>query len=120
MAARGPRFTGIPAIAPEGLTEAQYLLLNSLKENVELLTGSRGEIGGTPSRAVAKGDITIDNIGEQKLAQVTAEGKGFTINGQQVASLTEFAKLIADVQVLANDLVRTRKAMIDLIKQLQG
>ena len=37
------RFTAIPAVPQGGITDWQSVLISSVKENVELLTGLRGE-----------------------------------------------------------------------------
>jgi len=50
------RFTGIPVVPTSGLSGLQANLFGALKENVELLTGTRGETGLT-SRALIRGII---------------------------------------------------------------
>ena len=42
MAVRPPRFTAIPNIPQQGLTDWQFVTLNAMKENLELLIGARG------------------------------------------------------------------------------
>ena len=106
-ATRANRFTGIPALPQSGFSDYQNILIGSVKENVELLTGLRGE-GDKASKAVTK------------LQQVTAKGKGFTISSQEVAGLEDYGKLLLDVQTLASDLAETRATLNFLIKQLKG
>jgi hypothetical protein len=113
------RFSAVPSVPQGGLTDWQAVLFSSLKENVELLIGARGE-ADLASRAIVKGQITVNEASQQNLLRVTAEGKGYTISGQNVADLDDVGKLIKDVQELANDLVYTRNVLNTLIRQLKG
>lgn len=113
------RFIGVPEVPEGALTEVQVSLFNSLKENVELLTGTRGE-NDLASLALVRSDVAVNQLGQQDMARVSARGEGFTISGQDVASLTDFSRLINDVQILANDLVRTRDAFDRLVRSLGG
>ena len=45
------RFTSVPAVPQGGFTDYQTVLIGAVKENVELLTGLRGEVD-TASKAV--------------------------------------------------------------------
>jgi hypothetical protein len=112
------RFTAIPEV-PIGITDAQTLLIAAVKENVELLTGFRNEEDGL-SKSVTKGDITVREGKLQDMKQLSAKGKGFTISGQDVVSLEDYGKLLADVQTLANDLANTRALLNALINQIKG
>lgn len=112
-----PRFTAIPAIAYEGLTGNQGTLLTTIKENLELTTGTRGE-ADSGSRAVTWDQITLSYLGEQELRQVTARGAGVTIAGADVPTLADYGALLNDVQRLANDLAYTRQTVDILIQQL--
>lgn len=112
------RFTAIPAI-PTGLNDWNTQLQNSMKENVELLCGIRGE-ADSASRAIVRSDIGIEQARELNMRRVTAEGKGYTISGQQVADLDDFAKLVVNVQELANDVAYLRNVLNGLIAQLKG
>ena len=113
------RFTAIPAVPQGGITDWQSVLISSVKENVELLTGLRGE-ADLASRAVTKGQITLQEMPTQNMRQVSAKGTGFTISSQQVAGLDDVGLLITDVQTLANDLAYTRNVLNALIRQLKG
>lgn len=114
-----PRYTAVPAIAYEGLTGNQGTLLTTIKENIELLTGTRNE-ADSASRAVTWDQITIDFLGEQELRQVTATGAGVRIGGANVPTLADHGKLVNDLQVLANDLFHQRIAFNALLQQLKG
>lgn len=113
------RFSGIPDL-PEGIgQEWAPALISSLKQNVELLAGLRGE-QDRASAAVLRGDVDVNRLPPANLRnidyepyEITAEGKGFNIEGELVAGLDDYAKLIGDVaninvntQRLANDLTR--------------
>ena len=116
--ARGARFVSIPSTPQGGLTDWQYNTLNSLKENVELLTGARGTDNSV--RAVVSGQVTVANPAAQTMTAVTAAGAGFTISGGTVPSLDDYAKLIQNVQSLANDVASLRATVNTLVNQLKG
>lgn len=113
------RFTAVPAVPQGGLSDWQTILIGAVKENVELLTGLRGEID-LASKAVTQGQVTVLTMSDQDMRQISAKGAGFTISGQQVVSLEDYGKLLTDVQTLANDLAYTRAVLNALIKQVRG
>jgi hypothetical protein len=113
------RFTGIPSLPQIGVEEWQYRFLNAVKQNVELLIGSRGEQDAS-SRAVIKSGITITKAPEPTLRAVTAVGSGFTISGTQVPALADYQQLVQDVQALTNDVTQLRDAVNTLISQLRS
>ena len=113
------RFTAIPGVPQSNITDEQSLLITTIKQNVELLAGTRGE-EDSQSKAVTKGDIDVNNLSLQNMRQVSAKGAGFTISGQDVVSLEDYGKLLLDVQVLDNDLKSTRASLNALITQLKG
>lgn len=112
------RFTAIPEV-PIGITDSQTLLIAAVKENIELLTGFRNE-DDRISKSVTKGDITVSQMSIQRMQQISAKGKGFTISNEDVVSLEDYAKLLTDVQELANDLAYTRAVLNALINQIKG
>ena len=112
------RFTAIPAV-PTGLNDWNTQLSNTMKENVELLCGTRGE-ADLASQAIVRSDIAVEQARALNMQRVTAEGKGYTISGQQVADLDDFAKLVVNVQELANDVAYLRSVLNGLIAQLKG
>ena len=120
------RFSGIPAVPQGGLTEWQAILISAVKENVELLTGLRGE-GDLASKAITKGEIRVPNMGDQNMQAVSAAGTGYTTASDgtlsatvDVPSLQDYQKLVSDVQVLADDLAYTRAVINLLLNQLRG
>jgi len=113
------RFTAIPAVPSTNVTEWQGQILNTMKENVELLAGIRGE-ADQASKAITKGQLSIKSAPTATFSRVSATGKGYTISGQNVADLDDFGKLINDVQLLANDVAALRNTVNALIAQLKG
>lgn len=118
MATRNSRFSAIPNIPQSGLTDAQSSTIFALKENVELLIGSRGS--GNATRAILGGQVTVANPATQTMSRVTATGAGFTISGVTVPSLDDYNKLAVNVQQLANDVASLRSTVNTLINQLKG
>ena len=113
------RFSGIPALPEENVDEWQSLVLGSLKQNVELLTGSRGETDGA-SRAILRGDLNVAPPPTPQFVQLSARGTGFKVNNVNVPSLTDYVNLLRDVQTLANDVAQLRNTLTALVRQLGG
>jgi len=117
------RFTGIPVVPTSGLPELQANLFGALKENVELLTATRGETD-LISRSLVRGDITAKRVGSQvmgSIQNISPEGyTGTHVDANQIASLAAINGLKNDVQTLANDLAETRIALNLLIRNMTG
>tara|TARA_B100002019_G_scaffold293421_1_gene320899 strand:- start:3921 stop:4280 length:360 start_codon:yes stop_codon:yes gene_type:complete len=114
------RYAAIPAVPQGNLSGgATIVLVTALKENVELLTGTRGE-EDLASKAVAIDQIKLNTLGNQDALAVNAKGIGYTISGQKVPDYDDYIKLLNDVQILMNDLFATREALDTLISQLKG
>lgn len=112
------RFTGIPSLPQVGVDEWQYRVLSAMKQNLELLTGTRGE-QDLSSRALLKSSVAITGTPEPSIRSVSAVGSGFTISGAQVPSLSDYQNLVRDVQLLVNDVAVLRAAVNTLISQLR-
>lgn len=119
MTARGPRFTAIPNIPQEGVSNWQFATLSAMKENLELLIGARSDSAASAA-AITRGSVTVAAAPPQTMQRVTAEGTGFTISGVTVPSLEDYGKLITNVQQLANDVAVLRNTVNVLINQLKG
>lgn len=119
MTTRPPRFSAIPNIPQQGLTDWQFQTLNAMKENIELLTGARGS-GANGASAVTRSTVTVAPAPPQTMQRVTAQGAGFTISSVTVPSLDDYAKLLGNVQQLANDVAALRNTVNTLINQLKG
>lgn len=111
-----PRFSAIPSLPPSGLDPAQFQLLTAMKENIELLTGTRGELDGA-SRAVTRDAVNIQAVPVQ-FTSLSARGTGYTIGGVQLVSLSDYQNLLGDVQRLAADVATMRNILNTLIQQL--
>lgn len=113
-------FAPIRDVPLTGLSEWEASVLNSLKENVEVLIGVRQ----SGVRAVMNDSVTVDLLGLQLLRQVSAQGAYYTItvgpSTVDVPTKDDYVKLITDVQALANDLAETRSKLDVLIGQLKG
>ena len=114
-----PRYAAIPAVPVVGVDEWQSRILNALKENVELLTGTRGE-RDLASAAVNLARLTAEPPPTQTMRQVSASGSGVTVSGVNVPLLEDYNQLIVDVQKLANDVAALRATVEVLIAQLRG
>lgn len=115
--ARLPTFAAVPNIPLSELNNWQYSTLNSLKENVELLTGARanGQL-----RALTKAQVTVTPPPTQVMTTVSARGTGYNLSGVSVPSLEDYVQLVADVQSLANDVASLRSTVTSLIAQLKA
>jgi hypothetical protein len=113
------RFTGIPSLAQTNIEPGQLAVIEAIKENVELLTGTRGEADGA-SRAVLKGQMTTAQVPAPQFTALTARGAGVTISNAQVPLLADYVSLLRDVQLLANDVARLRATVDTLIQQLRA
>ena len=117
------RFTSVQAVPQGGFTDYKTVLIGAVKENIELLTGLRGE-ADVVSKAITQGQVTVNQMGQQKMQQVTAKGDGSTITisgtAYDLANLSDVRKLIVDVQTLAGDVAEMRATLNFLIKQMRG
>ena len=128
------KYSAIPALPDTGVEQWQAYMLDSIKENVELLNGSRGE-DGQASKAITKAQVS--NLAEpvgQNMTNVSAAGAGVnvltsfsisgnivTITGQaSVPVLEDYNSLVIDVQNLANDVANLRATVQILITQLRS
>ncbi len=113
------RFTAIPNPPQSEMSGWQYYMLSAMKENIELLTGARGE-KDSASRAVTKAAITVTGAPDQTMRQITAQGSGVTIEGATVPAMEDYIELLKNVQALANDVSSLRATLNTLIGQLRG
>lgn len=113
------RFTAIPNPPQTEMSSWQYQMLGAMKENIELLVGSRGEKDGA-SRAVTKASITVTQAPEQTMRQITAQGAAVNLEGAVVPAMEDYVELLKNVQALANDVASVRATLNNLITQLRG
>lgn len=120
MTVRAARFAAIPPVPQGGVTPLEFATLSAIKENVELLIGARGGETSVGNKALIKGQITVGAAPAQQMSRITAEGNGFTISDVTVPSLSDYVKLLRDVQQLANDVANLRNTVNTLIAQLKA
>lgn len=117
------RFSGIPSV-PEGVAgEWQVSILQSLKENVETLTGQRGD-RAAGSRAIVREDIRVTSIPESGFTGVSARGDGFSIrlpgaDEVQTPSLEDYTLLLNDIALLGEEVRTLRTTLNFLIQELK-
>lgn len=110
-------FAALPAVPQSGVSDWQFQFLNSVKQNIEELTGQTG----TGFRSVLAGNITTQLIGELESNVVTLSGTGYTISGtQNVPTLEDFVLVASTVQQLVQDVYTLRATINTLIQQLQS
>lgn len=112
------RFTAVPEV-PDELLDWQTVMFSALKENVELLTGTRGE-SDLASLAIVRGDVIVNQLGVQTMHSINLSNNLTPTAFNECAPLDSFVDLRADVQTLANDLLTTRIAFDVLIRNLTG
>lgn len=133
-----PRFSGIPSLPQSGVEEWNLRTLGALKQNLELLTGSRGETDRA-SQALVRGQFTVGQPPLPSLTTTTSFSpitfayhtvKDIAGNNQfvvaydaNIGSLQNFvtaAALQADVQRLTNDVAQLRAIVTTLIQQIRA
>lgn len=110
-------YAPLPAVPQVGVPEWQFQFLNATKQNLEMITGQRGNTG---FQAIKSGQVAVQQVPELNMRQVTAAGAGYTISGVQVAALDDYSKLIVDVQTLIGDVAYIRAVLNTLISQLNS
>lgn len=108
-------FAPIRDVPQQGITEWEYSILSSMKENLEILTGMRQN----GVRALTNDTIYVVPQDVQQLKQITAAGAGVNISGTLVAEYNDYVKLCANVQTLANDVARLQAVVNELIAELR-
>ena len=114
MSRRGSSFSAVPNITQDGISPAQFILLSALKENVELLIGSRGDA----TRAVVRGQVTVRTL-DGSSTNISAQGSGVNASGVAVPSLEDYRKLLGDVKQLNQNMELIRDTLNLLIRQIR-
>lgn len=107
-----PSYQPIPDVPATGLPQWQYQLLNSMKENIEILMGVR-----QAARAVTSDTIQVAPGSFQTQTRLSAQGVQGTVT---YADYADYVKLCQDVQTVLNDLGRIQSALNDLLNQLRS
>ena len=113
------QFSAIPEIPLGGMSEWMFTVLSAMKENIEMLSGTRGA-GAESVGAVTHGSVTTNPPPPQSMTQISATGAGFTVGGASVASAADHAALCNDVQKLSNDVAQIHASLTALIENLKG
>ena len=117
-------FSALPAVPQAGIPDWQFQLLNSTKQNVEMLTGQRGN-GSASFRAVLRGDITVIGAPEMGAIQVTLSNSGYTISLSgggtgNVPNYADFISLASTVQQLISDVAQLRSTVNALVSNMRA
>lgn len=112
------KFSSIPPVFAGDTISAQYQTVAALKENVEMLIGTRGP-NAISNRAVLAGQVTVQ-APSLKYTGPTASGEGYSVGGQLVAGYSDYVKLLSDVQTLASDVATLQQTLTALINQIRG
>lgn len=113
-------FSALPPVPTADNKEWQYRFNSAVKQNIELLTGQRGATG---TQSLLRGQVTVNLVAEMNMRQVTATGAAVAVNSgttTPVVTQADYAKLLVDVQTLANDVANIRATLNSLISQLKG
>lgn len=137
------RFSGIPSLPQSGVEEWNLRTLGALKQNVELLTGSRGETD-LASKALIRSQFTVNPPPSPSLTSVSQLSVSPDISGIAAVNVTPVASgtpvIVAnagwtsflsslssggyasaqDVQRLASDVAQLRATLNTLIAQLKA
>lgn len=112
-----PSFQALAEVVAVGEPAWRYTLLNGMKENIEILTGSR-QVG---VRAITNDAVTTIPDNFQTQTRLSAQGNGFVLGtGERVAGLDDYVKLCQDVQAVMADITRLQTALNALINQLRS
>lgn len=132
------RFSGIPSLPQSGVEEWNLRTLNALKQNVELLTGSRGE-NDLASKALIRSQFTVGTpplpsiqtpasfppvlFGAHVVKDIAGNNQFVTAYDINIGSLQNFitaAALQADIQRLINDVAQLRATVTTLVQQIKA
>jgi hypothetical protein len=109
-------FAPIRDIPQDNLSEWEWAVLSAMKENIEVLAGSRQ----TGVRAVTTDNVSTSTIDSVSYQQMLAEGKGSSFSGSPTyADFTDYTKLIQSVINLAYDVEQIRNTLNALVTQLK-
>ncbi len=108
-------FSPIRDVPATGLSEWESTMLNAMKENIEIMTGTRQ----SGVRVITSDNIKVASLNPQVAAAVTGTGQFATLSGVDVPTYAEYLTLRNDVQLLMNDLYYTREAINSLLTQLR-
>lgn len=112
-----PGFAQVPIVPQKGLSGDQLVVIEAMRENLEVLLGLRGD---GSNKAILASSITVVNAEPLGLRKITAVGAGFEFQGQKAVNLNDYIRLLGNVQTLANDVNYLRSIINLLLGQLRG
>lgn len=110
-----PQYRGIPTVPNDKLPQWQYDLFTALQENQEIMMGQRG-----PGRVVTNDSIGVEPANRQLMTLISARGDGTTSAASGVPLLSDYVKLLNDVQQLAVDVAKIQQAFNALLTNLRA
>lgn len=113
------RYSAVPPAPSIGIEPARAQFYEALKQNVELLVGSRNE-EDRASVALNKGSVTVATPPTPKMQRLAATGQGVILSGTAVPTLADYQQLVVDMQLLIDDVAALRATVDALITQLKG
>jgi len=103
-------FSSIPPVPQAGLQDWHFRYLDSVKQNVEQLTGQRRADHG--AAAVLRGDIDATPVPSLSAA--------VQFSGAVTVTYTDFHNLLSTVQALINDVESVRQTVNTLIVRMRA
>lgn len=109
------KFQGIPVVPNSGIEQWQVDFLNAIKEDLEIMMGVRG-----PGRAVTNDTITVEPQAWQQMTQLSARGEFTTNAAVGVPTITDYIRLLNDMQQLTQDVATIQRALVALLQQMKA
>lgn len=109
-----PQFANMGAVPNENIPQWQYDLLLAMKENIEILMGTRG-----PGRAVTNDSVGVQPQQWQVLTQLSARGEGTTSAAVGVPTFADYIRLLNDVQQMIADMSKISQGLNILLQNLK-
>jgi hypothetical protein len=109
-----PRFANMGAIPNENIPQWQYDLLLAMKENIEILMGTRG-----PGRANTNDSIGVAPQEWQVMKQISARAEGTTNAAVGVPTFADYVRALNDLQQLAADVAKISQGLNVLLENLR-
>ena len=103
-------FSSIPPVPQAGLQDWHFRYLDSVKQNVEQLTGQRRN--SPEAAAVLRGDIAATPVGDATAA--------IQFSGSATVTMADFSNLLTTVQALINDVESLRQTVNTLIVRMRA
>ena len=103
-------FSSIPPVPQAGLQDWHFRYLDSVKQNVEQLTGQRR--ANPEAAAVLRGDVAVTTV--------PGAAAAIQFSGSATVTMTDFSNLLTTVQTLINDVESLRLTVNTLIIRMRA